>query len=163
MGPELAGNKFIDKLDFCLIPFIYLFRKTLIILSAFTFIVHIPSIIGREFKNTLTWMLISGMHLILIMMSGLHILIQVPLSMMLQLPLSCAILFCTGFYYSLFKYKEGRHSLWSIVTNPFGACHRRPVRKSNQITCLNVRYYCHSLYQVKGSYAHLHQQSDRDI
>ena len=39
----------------------------------------------------------------------------------------------------------------------------RPVNQSNQITCLNVRYYCHSLYQAKGDYAHLHQKSDKDI
>ena len=54
-----------DKLDLCLIPFIYLFRTTLIILSAFTFIAHTPSIIGIELKNTLTWMTISGTTLIL--------------------------------------------------------------------------------------------------
>ena len=35
--------------------------------------------------------------------------------------------------------------------------------QSNQITCLNVRYYCHLFYQAKGSYAHLHQQSDKDL
>ena len=35
--------------------------------------------------------------------------------------------------------------------------------QSNQITCLNVRYYCHSLYQAKGDYARLHQKSDKDI
>ena len=82
-----------DKLDMCLIPFIYMLRRTLIILSAFTFIAHTPSIIGREFKYTLTWMGISGTHLILIMLSSLHSLIQVPLNMMLQLLLSRAILF----------------------------------------------------------------------
>ena len=40
-----------DKLDLCLIPSIYLFRTTLIILSAFTFTVLTPSIIGRELKK----------------------------------------------------------------------------------------------------------------
>ena len=35
--------------------------------------------------------------------------------------------------------------------------------QSNQITCLNVRYYCHSFYQAKGDYARLHQRSDKDI
>ena len=39
----------------------------------------------------------------------------------------------------------------------------RPVNQSNQITCLNVRYYCHSFYQAKGDYARLHQRSDKDI
>ena len=38
----------------------------------------------------------------------------------------------------------------------------RPVNQSNQITCLNVRYYCHSLYQAEGDYARLQQQSDKD-
>ena len=152
----------------CLIPFIYLFRTTLIILSAFTFIVHTPSIIGREFKNTLTWMEISGIRLILIMLSSLHSLIQFkviqfPLNVMLQLPLSRAIFFWPKFYYILFKYKEGRRSFWGIVTNWLGADYRRTVRQSNQIKCLNVSYYCHSYQQAKVSYAHLHQQSDKDL
>ena len=146
-----------------LIPSIYLFWTTLIILSAFTFIFYTPSIIGREFKNTLTWMSISGIQLILIAVLSLHSLIQVPLNMMLQLPLSCAIILCTKFYYSLFKYKYGRGSFLIIATNPLGADYRRPVRQSNKITCFNVRYYWHSLYQAKGDYAHLHQQSDKDL
>ena len=82
-----------DKLDMCLITFIYLLRTTLIILSEFTLIVNITSIIAREFKNTLTWMEIYGIHLILIMLSSIQSLIQVPLNVMLQLPLSRAILF----------------------------------------------------------------------
>ena len=82
---------------------------------------------------------------------------------MLQLPPSRAILFWPKFYYSLVKYKEGRRSFWSKVTNPLGADYRRPVRQSNQITWLNVRYYCHPFYQVKGAYTHLHQQSYTDL
>ena len=34
---------------------------------------------------------------------------------------------------------------------------------SNQITYLNVRYYCHSLCQAKRAYDHLHQQMDNNI
>ena len=135
----------------CLIPFIYMLQMTLIILSAFTFIVHTPSIIGRKFKNTLTWMEIYGIQLILTILSSLHSLIQVPLNTMLQLPLPRAIRFWPKFYYSLFKYKEGGRSFYAIVTDPLGAYYRRPVSQSNQITCFNVRYYCHSLHQVKGS------------
>ena len=82
---------------------------------------------------------------------------------MLQKPLSCAIIFCQRFYYTPFKYKEARRSIWSIITKPLSADYRRLVRPSNQITCLNARYYCHSLYQVKKNYDHLHQQSYKDI
>ena len=88
-----------DKLDLFLIPFIYLFRATLIILSEFTFIFHTPSIIWRELKNTLTWMETPGIHLILFSLS------VIPLNVMLNIPLSCAILFWLKVYYSLFKYK----------------------------------------------------------
>ena len=35
--------------------------------------------------------------------------------------------------------------------------------QTNKITCFNVRYYCHSLYQAKGGYDHLYQKSDKDI
>ena len=145
-----------------LIPFFYPFRTTLIILSVFTFIFHTPSNIGRDFRHTLTWMGISGINLILIMLSSLHSLIQVPLNMMLQLLLSRAILFWPKFYYSLFKYKEVRRSFWRIATKPLGADYRRPVKKSNKITCLNVRYYFYSLYQSKGAYGKIRQQSDKD-
>ena len=106
---------------------------------------------------------ISVIHLILIMLSSLHSLIQVPLNMILQLPLSRAIFFWPKFYYSLFKYKEGRRSFWSIVTKPLGADYRRPVRHPNQTPWLNVRYYCHSFYQTKGAYDNIHQPSDKDI
>ena len=150
-----------DKLDICLIPFIYLLITTLIIFPAFTSIVHTPSIIGRGIKDTLTWMATAGIHLVQLMLSILHIMIQfkviqVPLNMILQLPLYCAILFWSKFYYRLFKYKEVKSSFWITVTNWLGAEYRRPVRQSNQITCLNVRYYCHSYYQAKGAYDHLH-------
>ena len=118
-----------DKLDMSLIPFFYPFRTTLIILSVFTFIFHTPSNIGRDFRHTLTWMGISGTHLILIMLSSLHSLIQVPLNMILQLLLSRAIFFWPKFYYSLSKYKEGRRSFWTIITNPLGADYRRPFRQ----------------------------------
>ena len=91
-----------DKIDLYLIPFIYLLRMTLILLYEFTFTVHTPSIIGREPKNTPTWMKMSVMNLILFALSGLHILIQfkvihVPLNMVIQLPLPRAILFWTKF------------------------------------------------------------------
>ena len=97
-----------DRMDLCLIPFIYLFRITLILLSKSTFTVHTPSIIGRELKNTVTWMTVSGMHSILFALSGIHILIkfkvaQVPLNTMLQIPLPQTIMFRTKFYYRLFK------------------------------------------------------------
>ena len=116
-----------NKLDMRLIPFIYLFRNTLMILSVFTFIVHIPSIIWREFKNELTWVAIAIIHLILIMLSSLHSLIQVTLNMMIQIPLSRAILFWHKFYYSLFKYKEVSSSFWIVVTNPLGEDYWRKV------------------------------------
>ena len=64
-----------DKLDLCMIPFIYQFKTTLILLSESTFIFRTPSIIGRGLKYSLTWMTIAGMHLILFVLSGLHILV----------------------------------------------------------------------------------------
>ena len=137
-------------------------------LSAFTVIVNNPSIIGRELKNTLTWMTIAGMHLILFALSGLQILIQLELiqvtfNMMLQLPLSHTILFWPKFYYSLFKYKEVRRSIWRIVTNPLVVYYRRPVSPYNKITFFNASCCCHSLYQAKGAYSCLHQKNDNDI
>ena len=62
-------------------------------------------------------MAISNIHLILIMLSSLHSMIQVPLNMMLQIPFSRAILFWPKFHYILFKYKEGRRYFCIIVTN----------------------------------------------
>ena len=80
--------------------------------------------------------------------------------MMLLIPFSCAILFCSKFYYILFKYKGVRCSIWIIITKPLGADYRRPARLSNQIICLSASYYCHSLYQSRRNYTHLHQQND---
>ena len=97
------------------------------------------------------------------MLSSIHSLILITLNMMLQLPLSCAILLWPRFYHSLFKYKEGGSSFWSIVTKPLGTDYRRPVMQWNKITCLNVRYYFHSFYKAKWDYARLHQQSDKDL
>ena len=108
-------------------------------------------------------MAIVDIHLILIMFSSLHSLILFPLNIMLQIPLSKSILFWPKFYYSLFKYREGRRYFWSILTKPLGAYYRRLDRQPNKITCLNVNYYCHSFYQGSRYYAQLHQQSDKDI
>ena len=94
---------------------------------------------------------------------SLHSLIQFPLNMILQLPLSHAILRWPNFYHSLFKYIEGRRYFCTIVTKPLSVDYRRPVRHSNQITFFNVRYFFHSLYQVKGAYARLHQKIDKDL
>ena len=74
------------------------------------------------------------MYLILIRFPCLYSMIQfkltqVPLNIMIKIPISRAILLWSKFYYSLFKYKEGRLSFWSIVTNPLGADYRRPFRK----------------------------------
>ena len=51
-------------------------------------------------------MVIAGMHLILFSLSDIHILmhfkvIQVPLNVMLQIPLSCAVRFWPKLYYRL--------------------------------------------------------------
>ena len=49
------GSRSMDKLDFCLIPFIYLLRLIVTILFVSTLFVHTPSKIERTLKNSLTW------------------------------------------------------------------------------------------------------------
>ena len=55
LGPECTDSRSMDKLYICLIPFIYLPRMTLTILSlAFYLMPHI-STIGRVFRNSAPW------------------------------------------------------------------------------------------------------------
>ena len=51
-GPGL-GTRFMDKVDFCLIPIVYLFRMTFSLLSlAFFLAIYFPTIVTKVLKNT---------------------------------------------------------------------------------------------------------------
>ena len=117
------GSRLMDKIDFCLIPFIYLFQLTLTILNVATFFVPTPSTIGRALKNILTWTTIFSLHLILFILSVLHsfvqiIIINIPLNTVHQLSIVHYYLYRKQYYLSLFKHNSNISLFWKILTNP---------------------------------------------
>ena len=51
-----------DKIDLCLIPFIYLLRLTLNILSVVIFLMPTPENLGKAIQNGIPWMAIISLH-----------------------------------------------------------------------------------------------------
>ena len=62
IGPKYTGSRNLDKLDVCLIPFIYLLRLTLNILSVVIFLMPTPANLGKVIQNGIPWMEIIILH-----------------------------------------------------------------------------------------------------
>ena len=148
-----------DKLDAFMIPFVYVFRLTLILVST---IVLIPYSIWNFTCSLYHWILILLIYPLLFVLEKLHTLVRIPVNMFIQSLLYRTISYWPKFYWSLFKPKEGRRSIWKIITNPIPDTGPRP-KQPGRIVCLKDTYYCHSYYQTQGAYAHLNQKGDKDL
>ena len=118
------GSIRMDELDFCLIPFVYLFRITFSILSLALFLaLHFPTIVRKALQNAARWIALICIHLILFTLSALYRLvriqpIQFTLNFVQQYSVVYTILFWPRLYYSIIKTKENRRYLWEILKNP---------------------------------------------
>ena len=116
------GSRSMDKLDFCLIPFIHFFRLTLTILSVAILFLPTPSTVGRSLNNSLTWTAVFSLHAILFVLSVIHSLyqipiIQIPLNKVQKLSIVRICLYSPRFYFGLLKHRRNGRSIWYIVTN----------------------------------------------
>ena len=147
-----------DKIDLCLIPLIYLFRTTLIIVSALT---CIPRFVKNTLVNTATWFTLVCIHILLFALRWTYYGVRMPVNLVLQSLLFRILSFWPKFYWHLFKPDPTRRSIWQILTSPVPPDGPKAMQPSTNIPCLNGKYYCHSFYQVQGAFAHLHQRHDR--
>ena len=172
-----------DKLDCCLIPFVYLIRMTLSLLSLLVFFTrNFPTHVRDAVTNTTKWIAIICIHLILFSLSATHRIvqfgpIQFTLNLLIQSPVVQTILFWPRFYYSIMKPKENRRTLWQILRNPVPVTGPKAAKRiftvwqpggtnnliRNKIVCLNQNMHCLSHYQVKGAFAHLNQKAVQDL
>ena len=172
-----------DKLDFYLIPFVYLFRKTFSILSLALFLaLYFTTIVMKALQNTAIWIALICIHLILFTLSALYCLVQIrpiqfTLSFLQQSSVVYTILFWPRFYYLIIKTKEKNRYLWEILKNPMppnGPKYDKRVvtvwqqggsdhLMRNKIVCLNKNMHCYSHYQVQGVYVHLNQNICHDL
>ena len=118
------GSRRMDKLVFCLIPFVCLFRMTFNILSLALFLaLYFPTIVQKALQNTAKWIALICIHLILFTLSALYRLVHIrPIQFILnffqQYSVVYTILFWPRLYYSIIKTKEKRRSLREILNNP---------------------------------------------
>ena len=123
VGPDV-GSRCMDKLYFCLIPFVYLFQMTFSILSLALFLaLNFPTIVRKALQNAALWIALICIHLILFTLSALYYLVQIQpiqftLNFVQQSSVVYTILFWPIFYYSIIKTKDKRRSLWEILNNP---------------------------------------------
>ena len=118
---------------------------TFMVLCLAMFYVPSLSTIGRLAQNGAIWIAIICTHPILFGLSALHRLIQISiiktaLNFGMQLSIVRLCLYWPRFYYSLFKWKQNRRTIWEIITRlvpPGGTKSRRPL---NRIVCLNQKY-----------------------
>ena len=68
-----------DKSYLVLIPLLYLFRMTLTLISVAMKFMPTPSKVWTEIRNAITWTAIISLHLILFVLSALHILTLIPI------------------------------------------------------------------------------------
>ena len=163
-GPELPGNRHVDKLDITLIPFVYLFRLALTLTClAKLLIIGTPCFIGRSLFNGCIWTSISFIHIALTLLRIVHSIVQLPANLIHQNPIIRLITFWPKFYWSLFRPKSNRRSIWQIICDPVPDTGPKTKNIPNRMVCLRDRYYCHSFYQVQGAYAHLNQSSEKDL
>ena len=164
-----------DKLDFCLIPFVYLFWMTFSILSlALSLALYFPKMFTKALQNTAILISLICIHLILFTLSTLYRLVQIqPIQLTMNLVQKSSvvytILFWPIFYYSIIKTKEKHRSLWEILKNPVPPNGPKSDKivvtvwqqvgtdhfMRNKIVCLNQNIHCYSHYQLQGVFAHL--------
>ena len=155
-----------DKLDFCLIPLIYLFRKTLTLLYFYIVLVPTPLKLRSTIKNGLTWIALISSHLILFVLKWHDSLVTIKLTqcllnMLLQTTIACICLYWPQFYYSLL-YKKSGSSIRNIINNPDPPPGiPKSTIPSNCIVWLNKNLYCYYFYQVRGAYAHPNQEIEK--
>lgn len=152
-----------DKLDLFLIPLVYLFRMTLTLISLAIFLCPTPSSMGQTVVNGYQWLQILCIHPLRFALRWVHFLIGVPYNLVMQSSILRIITFWPKFYWSLFKPKPDRQSIWNILTNPEPLEGTKTKNVSNRMICLKDTYYCHSYYQVYGAYAHLNQRRENDL
>ena len=156
------------KLDLVLIPLLYLFRMNLTLISVAIKCMPTSSKVQTTIRNAITWTVIIIIHLILFVLSDLHILTQIPiiqilLNTMEQSIIARTCLLWPEFYYSLFKPDKNIRTIWEIITSPVPPDGRKASKQSNRIPCLNATFSCFSSYQVQGAYAHLNQRHEQDV
>ena len=157
-----------DKIDIILIPFIYLLRTTLTILNKIYRSVPTPSKLWSVPRNGATWIAIIGLHSVLFTLSALDRLTQiwavkVALNMAQNLTIVRICLYWPNFYWSLFRPKPNRRSIWAIITCPVPPDGPKANEQSNRIPCMNAKFCCFSFYQVQGTHAHLNQKTEKDL
>ena len=72
-------------------------------------------------------------------------------------------LYWPRFYYSIFKWKQNRQTIWEIITRPVPPGGTKERRPSNIIVCLNQKSFYFYFYQTQGAYAHLDQRSEKNL
>ena len=124
IGKFDVGSRCMDKLDFCLIPFVYLFWMTFSILSLALFLaLYFPTIVTKALQNTAIWIALTCIHLILFTLSALYRLVQIrPIQFILNLFQQSSVIYTIlswpRFCYSKIIIKEKRRYLWEILKNP---------------------------------------------
>ena len=88
---------------------------TLTLISVAINVMPTPSKVWTAIRNSITWTDMISLHMILFVLSALHILtqipiIQIPLNMMDQSIIERANLFWPSYYYCLFKPDKNRRT-----------------------------------------------------
>ena len=141
---------------------------TFLVIILAMFRVRSPSTTRSLAWNGAIWIALTCMTTILFGLSALHRLTQTTilkaaLNFVLQLSLVRLCLFWPRFYYSLFRFKPHRRSIWDIITNPLPPIKAKAKIPSLKIVCLNENRCCFSFYQTRGAYAHLNQRIEKDL
>ena len=85
LGPEHMDCRPMDKLDLVFIPFLYLFRTTILLISIALHFIPTPLKIWTVLCNSITWTAVFSLHMILFVLSALHRLTQIRI---IQIPLN---------------------------------------------------------------------------
>ena len=128
---------------------------TLTILNKIYRSVPTPSKLWSVPRNGAKWTAIIGLHAILFTLSALYRLTQiwavkVALNMVQNLAMVRICLYWPNFYWSFFRPKPNRRSIWAIITCPVPPYGPKVTEQSNRIPCVNAKLCCFSFYQVQG-------------
>ena len=139
---------------------------TFLVIFLAMFHLRSPSTTRRLARNGAIWIALTCMTPILFSLSALHRLTQTAilkaaLNFVQQLSIVRLCLFWPRFYYSLFRFKPHRRSIWDIITDPLPKIKAKAKRPSVKMVCLNENRCCFSFYQTRGAYAHLNQRIEK--
>jgi len=161
-----------DKIDLLFIPFIYLFRTTLLLSILAYHMIPTYEPISKCICNTVSWLQFIAIQLSLLLLWLLH---SILCHLQCMFPMWQGLQYWPRLFWTLFGPSSQGPSIYTILFHNNSIVDTtRPITKRSidrhfaqkgkvHIRAMWSKYHVFSCYQTQGAYAHLNQKTNEDV